>query len=549
MQVEAASTLPRAISLDFARKVDWNAVSTWLLGFGLIVYLGLRGGGYDPLVHDQVGIVVWWILLAGVLVGALPHRRLSPLAWCALGLLGGFAAWTAFSLGWTESVERTSSDLALVGSYLGVFALALFMRGRRSGRRMVAAVGTGIVLVSTIALLSRLHPGWFSEAQQTAKFLPSARGRLSYPLNYWNGLAALVAVGLPLLLQLATCAKTVFFRALAAATLPALALTSFLTLSRDGAAAAIFALVVFIALTPDRLPKLLTLLTAGVGGAILIGATSQRGALQHGLLGATAQHQGNEMLAMTLIVCAGVGLIQAGIATVLTHGMRPGWTRLSRRQSLAFVLAGTFTLLIAAGAFDAPGRLSHAWSDFKRQGSPGKGATRLNSVAGEGRYQFWSAAVREEQSKPLTGTGSGTFEYWWNRDGDIRASVIDAHSLYLQTLGELGIVGLALLATFLAAILLGGARATMRAGRRGRPQLAAALAGCAAFCLVASFDWVWQIPVLPVAMLLLAATLVSAETSSRGSATTRHAPAHASSSRGRGPRGYRRDRDSARLGN
>ena len=85
----------------------------------------------------------------------------------------------------------------------------------------------------------------------------------------------------------------------------------------------------------------------------------------------------------------------------------------------------------------------------------------------------------------------------------------DTHSLYLQTLGELGIVGLALLAAFLLTILLGGGRRALRAGPGERPQLAAALAGCTAFCLTAAFDWMWQIPVLPVALLLLAAVLVS----------------------------------------
>ena len=41
-------------------------------------------------------------------------------------------------------------------------------------------------------------------------------------------------------------------------------------------------------------------------------------------------------------------------------------------------------------------------------------------------------------------------------------------------------------------------------------MLAAALAGCAAFAIACAFDWLWQIPVLAVSALLLAAVLVSA---------------------------------------
>jgi tetratricopeptide (TPR) repeat protein len=516
--MEAASTTPGAAPLEYARRIDWGAVSTWVFGFGLVVYLGLKGGGYDPLVSDQVGIAVWWVLLATLLVGTVPRRRPGVLAWAVLGLFAAFVAWTALSLTWTESVERTSADLARVASYLGVFALALLARDSKSARRMVAAVGAGIACVAIVALLSRLHPAWFPAADQTASFLSGSRERLSYPLNYWNALAALIAIGLPLLLQVATCAKTVAFRALAAAALPALALTAFLTLSRGGAGAAVLALAVFFAFTSDRLPKLLTLLTAGAGGAILIAAAAQRDALQHGLLNSAAHQQGNEMLAMTIVVCAGVGLVQAGISLALTNDMRPAWTLLSRRRSLAFALAGALVVLVAAAAFDAPGRVSQAWSDFKQQEGPAKGTARFASAAGEGRYQLWAAAAREEQTRPLAGTGSGTFEYWWNRNGDIPGRVRDTHSLYMQTLGELGIVGLALLAAFLAAILIGGARATLRASRRSRPQLAAALAGCAAFCLTASFDWMWQIPVLPVAVLLLASVLLSSGASSRRSA-------------------------------
>jgi O-antigen ligase len=510
MQMEAISTLPRPALLDRTRKVDWNAISTWLLGFGLVAYLGLKGGGFDPLVHDQIGIAVWWVAFAGLLVGAFPRRRLGPLAWCALGLFAAFVVWTALSLGWTESTDRTVADLARVAGYLGIFALALFIRGSKAGRRVVAAVGAGIAFVAFVALLSRLHPAWFPSSEQTARLLPSSQDRLSYPLDYWNGLAALVAIGLPLILQVATCAKSALSRAIAAAALPAMALTIFFTLSRGGMAAAVVALAIFLALTSDRLPKFLTLCTASVGATILVVAAAQRDALQHGLFNAAAHHQGNEMLAMTIVVCAGVGLVQAGISLPLIHGLRPQWTLMSSRQARVLSLAGLLVVLIAAAAFNVPGRASHAWSDFKQvDAGPGRGASRLSSVAGESRYQFWSAAVKEDQTKPLTGTGSGTFEYWWARNGDTSSSVHDTHSLYLQTLGELGIVGLALLGAFLLAFLVGGTRATLRAGQRGRPQLAAALAGCAAFCITAAFDWMWQIPVLPVATLLLASALVT----------------------------------------
>ncbi len=496
-------------------KVDWGAVSTWLLGFGLIAYLGLKGGGYDPLVHDQVGIGVWWILLATVAVGAIPRQRLGWPAWTALALLAAFAAWTALSLSWTESGEKTFADLARLTTYVGIFALAVFHRGRRGAAQMLGAMAAAIVLIAIVALLSRLHPAWFPDANQTGRFLEIGRERLSYPLNYWNALAALIAIGLPLLLQIATSVRSIALRALAAAAMPALMLTALFTLSRGPIAATFLAFAVFLAFSSDRLPKLLTLLVTGAAGAILVAAALQRDELRHGLDNATAHAQGDELLWIAIAICIVVGLIQAGISVALARGLRPSWTRVSRQQSLVAVAIGAIAVLIALAAVNAPNRVSNAWDEFKLAEVPGDGTERLGKATGESRYQFWSSTIREMQSEPLTGTGSGTFEYWWTRDGDTGDVVRDAHSLYMQTLGELGIVGVLILAGFVLTVLLGGARATLRAGPR-QPQLAAALAGCVVFFATAIFDWMWQMPVVTIAMLLLAAVLLASDEKDEG---------------------------------
>jgi len=524
-EMEARSHSARASAQTVLDKVDWGAVWTWLLGFGLISYLGLEGGGYDPLVHDQVGIAVWWILLAAVAVGAIPRQRLGRLGWCAVGLLGAFAVWTALSLGWTESSEKTFADLARVATYLGAFVLATFARGPRGAARMAGAVATAIVLVVGIALLSRLHPAWFPEARQTQRFLEIGRERLSYPLNYWNALAALIAIGLPLLLAAATNAKPIVLRALAAAAMPALMLTALFTLSRAPIAAIFLVFAVFLAFSSDRLPKLLTLLVTGAGGVLLIAATSGRDELRDGLATPVAHQQGDEMLLLTIAVCVVVGLVQAAISVALTRDMRPGWTRVTRRQSQTAVVAGAIAVAIGLIAFNAPGKVSNAWEEFKLAEVPGDGTERLGKASGESRYQFWSSTVREMQSEPLTGTGSGTFEYWWTRDGDTGDVVRDAHSLYMQTLGELGIVGLTLLLAFVLTVLIGGGLMAVRAGPLERPYLAAALAGCVAFFATAVFDWMWQMPVLTVAMLLLASILVGGGgEGEEGEESGRHSP-------------------------
>jgi hypothetical protein len=488
---------------------DWAAAASWALCFGLVLLLGLEGGGYDPLVHDQVGIAAWWALLATVAVGALPRRRLGPAALGALGLLTAFAVWVCLSLIWTESVERTFVDVARVLTYLAVFTLVLIGRDGRETQRLIGAIAAAIVVVAVVALLSRLHPDWFPTAQQTGRILES-EDRLSFPLNYWNALAALSAIGVPLLLQLASGARWIVTRAAAAAALPALMLVLYLTLSRGGIAAAAIATLVFLIVAADRLPKLVPLALAAAGGALLVVLAHDREALHEGLANAAAREQGDELMPIVIVVCLAVGLLQAGVSALGRRWQRPDWSRPSKEGTWAGVAIGAVILLVAALAIGAPGRVSDAWTEFKEGGGPGEGSERLTSAAGESRYQFWSSALDQNATAPLIGTGSGTFQFWWAREGDAAETVRDAHSLYMQTLGELGIVGLLLLLSFLGWVLASGLRAALLSDAEERSRLAAALAGFSVFAMTAAVDWMWQVPVVPVAALLLACGLLVA---------------------------------------
>src|SRR5262249_10451747 len=136
----------------------------------------------------------------------------------------------------------------------------------------------------------------FAGAQQTASFLPGTEGRLGWPLNYWNALAALMALGLPLLLGTATSARTLLVRAAAAASIPVVALCGYLTFSRGGALAAGVGVLVFLAFSPERVEKFATVLVAAAGSGAVILAATHRPAVEHGLTNVATRHQGNLLL-------------------------------------------------------------------------------------------------------------------------------------------------------------------------------------------------------------------------------------------------------------
>ena len=481
-------------------------MTSWTLPFVLVVYLGLKGGGYDSIIRGEVGLAIWWIVLVGAVLGILPTIAPRRNGLIGLALLGAFTLWTGLGIAWSSDAGASVTEFARVATYLGVFALVLASQRPGDMRRMVNGLGAGMAVIGLVALLSRLHPSWFP-TDTTAQTLATSKNRLGYPLDYWNGLATLMGMAIPLLLYMAIRARTVLGQALSAAALPAVALTAFLTLSRGGAIEVAAGLVVFIALAPRRLAALPTLALTAAGSAILVIAASQRDALTNGLGTAIAHDQGDEILATAIVVCGGVALLQAAIALAARHSFGPR-IRVSRRATLtAWGGIALCAVVVAAGA-GLPGELSDRWQQFKEPGGPGVGVQRFDSSSGSGRYQTWSSAADANATRPLEGIGPGTFESWWAQHGDINVFVRDAHSLYMETLGELGVIGLLLIAGFVGAVLIVGVTHSLTHRRDRRWPYAAATASAFAFAVGAGIDWAWELSVLPIAFMVLAAGLL-----------------------------------------
>jgi hypothetical protein len=164
-------------------------------------------------------------------------------------------------------------------------------------------------------------------------------------------------------------------------------------------------------------------------------------------------------------------------------------------------------LIVVAVAVDAPATISDQYDRFVSSGqaSPGQVDIRQSvfSTANRGLVDNWSVALDGFRDSPLHGQGAGSYEVWWyehrpaNQQG---YNVTDAHSLYVEVLGELGLVGFVLLAVLILAILA----ALLPVGRGpNRPLYAALFATAVAWAAHAGIDWDWEMPAVTVGVIAL----------------------------------------------
>ncbi len=150
--------------------------------------------------------------------------------------------------------------------------------------------------------------------------------------------------------------------------------------------------------------------------------------------------------------------------------------------------------------------MSHATDAFRTDSAVSGGDLnrRLVTLSGHTRSDYWAAAWHEVRDHPLLGGGGDTFRRYWLRYRPVPLGVLNAHNLYLETLAELGPVGLVLLLVAFAVPLAAAARA------RDHPLVPMTAGAYVAALVHAAIDWDWQLPALTLATFALGTTLVIA---------------------------------------
>jgi O-antigen ligase/polysaccharide polymerase Wzy-like membrane protein len=461
-----------------------------------LVAIAVNGGTYALIPRCEAFVLIWWILTLSLTLGILPRARLTlPVTIAALGLLG-LVAWTAASLLWTESDERTVIELTRVTGFAGVVLVVGWFVTAREWEVVSAGVALAGVAVCVLALTSRLAPALLHSPLSSAG-LPR---RLSFPLNYWNAIGCWAAMTVGLTLAWSAHAGRWPVRGAALAGVCVAASVAYLTYSRSAAAGVVIAVATVVALSRHRWLAAAHAVLATTGTALIVLTVRGEPAIARGTGGA-----GGATVALV------VGLVIAGCALAALATARAGLERLRTppRRARDVLVAATLTTLFAAVAV-GPALANRAWRSFERPtpALAGDPAQRLTTLGGT-RRALWNAALEAFERHPLNGTGPGTFEFVWNRDPQRSYFVRDAHSLYLESLGELGLPGALLVVASLGSLLFGALRTTLRetdAGPRGAAVGAAA--ALTVFCVFAGVDWMWESTAVTV-MALAAGVLVA----------------------------------------
>jgi hypothetical protein len=488
---------------DYVRRAALTAARA--LALAGPTALAFFAGGYFAEARGWAGAGAWTGVALAALAGArLPRSRPAALAVGGLALL---TAWTLVSMLWApiegSAYHAGQIDLLYLGALLG--STMLFRDG--AARMVEPGLAAGTLIVIGYGLSERLLPGLLHFTASV-----SAEGRLEQPLTYWNAMGELAAIGLVLCVRLAgDGTRGRVMRCVAAGAAVPLGLGLYISFSRGALFACLAGLVALIVLAPTR--EQLGAVARGVAVAVLAALAGAPFQGVTSLLGGRSvrESQGAVTLGLLVVIAALAVLAQA----IAARRERSGPLPMPRRSPLiaGLVICAGLALAIVLGAHE---------SSRGNQTLSG-GAVRLTSLQSN-RYDYWSVALRAFGSSPVHGVGAGGWSVDWLRWRHVNEAAQDAHSLPLQTLAELGLVGFALLLALLGGVALGAVRALVRA-----PAVAAgAVAALVVYLAHAPLDWDWEMPALTlVAVVLAGSVLAMAEDGPGSSALDQPVPAGA----------------------
>jgi Flp pilus assembly protein TadD len=487
-----------------------------VLGAGALIVLALfagDGSAYGPLVG--IGAVALFLAAAWLalwLWGRVLLPQLDRAGNVFVLALLAFVLWNGLSVLWSITPDRSWEYMNRGFIYLAftVLGLVAVLSGPKTTRFVAAGLTAALAGVIAWALLGKVVPAFFPDSARVA--------RLRDPIGYWNGLALVAALALPLAMWVAARREHARWLRIGGTVLLFLTTVALLlTYSRGGAVVALVAVAAFVAVCPDRL-EVLAALGLSVPPAVGISAWAFS---EPGLV-ADLQPSDKRMWAgIAFGAFLTLGGATVGVAAHLLIAREERFRTRIRWRPSVLQLAGAAAVLFAVVVVAVSGGHPVEWvragvreftNPVSRAGSdPG----RLASFSSNSRWTWWEEAWQIFTDEPVGGTGAASFSVARRPIRVNTTHTLEPHSLPLQFLAETGLVGLLLFGTAAAAAGVGIVAAL---GRLDGPDRAAAQALAImplAYALHALIDYDWDFVALTAPIMFVVGFLLAVGRPSR----------------------------------
>jgi cytochrome c-type biogenesis protein CcmH/NrfG len=508
-----------------------SALPTLLIAGVLCLITFLAGGGLN--LSTRTPVQVGLTLACGVGIAATillaPAGRRAYGAWPA-SLLLALAALSALSVIWSVQPDGSWQDAGRLFAYSAVFALAVQLAHAVPARwsAVLGGVLLAAVIVCGYALLTKVFPDAIGDKQNYGPVY----ARLREPYGYWNAIGLAGALGAIGCMWLgARRAGHALLNALAYPAMGLVLITVMLAYSRGALAALVLGLALWLCLIPLRLRGVAVLCAGALGAGVVIAWDFSQSALTTDNVPLAARVSAGHQLGV-LLAAVLLALTVVGVAVGFCTGERAPSLRTRRRVGAVLLSLPVIAVIAVAGALAVShrglfGSVSHTVGTLTNPNAavPANGPGRLTAI-GSVRARYWNEALEIFQDHPLLGVGAEGYETARLRYRTAIINVGQAHGFIVQTLADLGLVGLLVVLALLGSWLTAAGRATHPFNRRWSGWRWRPLSGLDSsparrytpervglltmVCLVATFgvhsfvDWTWYVPGLACTALLCA---------------------------------------------
>ncbi len=498
---------------------QWAQMAILFAALGVVIsFFSFSAGGYFVVRRGWGELVLLYLLVLGLLFGLPLAGRMSRLGAAELGLFGAYSLLILGSVKWSWVPANSFAEFLRAALYLAGFVVFYLFLARR---RWLGWLGHLFVAIAFVVALAALKAKILPDAQEPVFDL-----RLSWPLTYWNALALMMVMAFPIgLSAIAQKGAALTLRMLYGVALFTLLVVLFFTVSRGGMIFLALALAIYLVFAVHRLRALLQAGMAIFWTAVVVASCYiylpamkaicyQSKSCPDGPSLGLQSSQGHELGILLLILFAAaigsqalVWWLEGKVWISAALGRKIG-TGLVVAGAVAVLGVGSFVVVKKGGPVTfVRNQVDTLFSTQRAQTvvDPGQ---RLLSDQSE-RPQEYKISLETMAAHPLTGTGANTWQISWLKNRPYLMSVKNGHSLFFDSLAELGIIGGGLLVAFVVIFFVNSIRDLRFLGRSRHRELYGAFFAASAVLVLHSFmDWDWQMPVVFLPFMFFAGALL-----------------------------------------